>query len=124
MYRFNNDYSECAHPRILKALMSKSEEQFSGYGADEITEQAKKLIREKCKNEEIDIHFISGGTLTNLTFISHALKPYEAVIAASTGHINVHETGAIEATGHKVIDIETIDGKLTPELIQPVFCCL
>jgi len=120
MYRFNNDYSECAHPRILKALLATSEAQYTGYGADEITEQAKKRIREKCRNDNVDIHFISGCTLTNLTFISHALKPYEAVIAASTGHINVHETGAIEATGHKVIDVETNDGKLTPELIQPI----
>ena len=71
MYRFNNDYSECAHPRILKALLSGSEEQYSGYGADEITEEAKRLIKEKLKNQEVDIHFLSGGTLTNLTFISH-----------------------------------------------------
>lgn len=68
----------------------------------------------------MDIHFIAGGTLTNLTFISHILRPYEAVLSADTGHINTHETGAIESTGHKVFSIPADDGKLTPDLIRPV----
>lgn len=120
MYSFNNDYSECIHPQILEAIVERNNSQNAGYGMDEITENAKKLIRKKLNREDVDIHFLPGGTLTNLTFISHALQSYEAVIAASTGHINVHETGAIEATGHKVIDLVSSDGKLRPDMIQPV----
>ena len=120
MYSFNNDYSECVHPKILDAIVSMNGEQNLGYGVDEQSENTRQIIRQKLKKEDAQIHFLPGGTITNLTFISHALRTYEAVIAASTGHINVHETGAIEATGHKVIAIKTTDGKLTPELIIPV----
>ena len=80
----------------------------------------RKEIQEALENYGVDIHFITGGTLTNLTFLSHALRPYEAVISADTGHINTHETGAIEASGHKVLSIPCTDGKLTADLIRPV----
>lgn len=118
MYSFNNDYSECAHPNILKAIADLGFEQNTGYGLDKHCENTREILKKEIKKEEVDIHFLPGGTITNATMISHALKPFEAVIAASTGHINVHETGAIEATGHKVIDMPCADGKLTVKEIQ------
>lgn len=120
MYSFKNDYSEGAHPRILNALLESNLEQTDGYGDDTYTLRAAELLKEKIKCHNIDIHFFSGGTQTNLTSISAFLKPHEAAIAANTGHIFVHETGAIEATGHKVISIEVSDGKLTPINIKSV----
>jgi threonine aldolase len=120
MYSFKNDYSESAHPNILKAMIDAGLEQNDGYGIDSHCENAKALIRKAIQCESADIHFLPGGTITNSTFISYALKPYQAVISADVGHINIHETGAVEASGHKILDIVTPDGKLTPELIQPV----
>lgn len=114
MYSFRNDYSEGAHPRILNALMESNLIQTEGYGDDLYTGKAIDLLKQKIKCSHIDIHFLAGGTLTNLTAISAFLRPHEAVIAANTGHILVHEAGAIEATGHKVISIEVNDGKLNP----------
>ena len=114
MYSFRNDYSEGAHPRILNALVESNFEQVDGYGEDPYTTRAVELLKHKIKCDNIDIHFFSGGTQTNLTSISAFLRPHEAAIAANTGHILVHETGAIEATGHKVISIEVSDGKLSP----------
>lgn len=118
MYRFVNDYSEGAHPRILEMMLKSNLEQNTGYGEDIHTENAKKYIKRHLKNDAVDIHFIPGGTQTNLLVISSFLRPYQAVIAADTGHVNVHETGAIEATGHKVITCQGADGKLTTALIQ------
>lgn len=118
MYSFKNDYSEGAHPRILNALVESNYEQVDGYGLDIYTLKAIELIKEKIGINNIDVHLFSGGTQTNLTAISAFLRPHEAAIAAITGHILVHETGAIEATGHKVISIETEDGKLTPSHIK------
>jgi threonine aldolase len=118
MYSFKNDYSEGAHPRILSALMESNMEQLEGYGEDKYTEKAVELLKEKMRREDVDIHLFPGGTQTNLTAISAFLRPHEAAIAANTGHILVHETGAIEATGHKVISIEVNDGKLNCELIK------
>lgn len=120
MYSFQNDYSEGAHPNILRALETINYHQNNSYGLDEHSHAARELIQEALEDYSVDIHFIAGGTLTNLTFISHVLRPYEAVISASTGHINTHETGAIEATGHKVFALPSPDGKLTPESIRPV----
>lgn len=120
MYSFQNDYSEGAHPNILRALETINYHQNNSYGLDEHSDTARDLIQEALEDYSVDIHFIAGGTLTNLTFISHILKPYEAVISAETGHINTHETGAVEATGHKVYPVNTVDGKLTPDLIRPV----
>ncbi|MGG7078591.1 threonine aldolase family protein [Clostridium sardiniense] len=120
MYSFKNDYSEGAHPRILTALIEGNMEQVEGYGEDPYTKQAIELLKQKIGREDIDIHLFPGGTQTNLTAISAFLRPHEAAIAANTGHILVHETGAIEATGHKVISIEVEDGKLCPKHINPI----
>lgn len=118
MYSFKNDYSEGAHARILSALVETNLEQVEGYGQDCYTLQAAELLKQKINRADIDIHFFSGGTQTNLTAISAFLRPHEAIIAANTGHILVHETGAIEATGHKIISVEVQDGKLTPDHIK------
>lgn len=117
MISFTNDYSEGAHPRIYEVLMKSSLEQNTGYGQDVHSDRAKEYIRKQLHREDVDIHFISGGTQTNLLVISSFLRSFQCVIAAETAHINVHETGAIEATGHKVVTKVTADGKLTPELI-------
>lgn len=117
-YSFRNDYSELCHPAILESLKNASEEQLTGYGLDQYSSKAAELIKEKLQCEKCDIHFVAGGTQANLTVISHILRPYEAVLSATTGHINVHETGAIEGTGHKVFAVPTNDGKLTPKDIE------
>lgn len=123
MYSFNNDYSEGAHPRILEAMAANNMKQAPGYGLDAHTEHARVLIRQAIGRDDTDIHLIAGGTQTNLITISTALRPWQAVICADTGHINVHETGAIEATGHKVLGIPTTDGKLNISGIQQVLDC-
>lgn len=120
MIHFRNDYSDIAHPSILKRLMDLHHETHLGYGMDDHVERAKKLIKEAV-GKEVLIHLMVGGTSANKTVIAHLLKPYEAVISAQTGHIEVHETGAIEATGHKIISVPTKDGKLTPSMIQDVY---
>lgn len=120
MYSFKNDYSEGMHPRILNALAASNLEQTEGYGEDRYSQKAAELLKEKIGRTDIDIHFLTGGTQTNLTAISAFLRPHEAVIAAKTGHIFTHETGAIEATGHKVISVEVSDGKLKAEHIKAV----
>ena len=118
MYSFMNDYSEGAHPLILELLMNSNLEQNTGYGEDKHSEKAKIYIKKLIQKENVDIHFIAGGTQTNLMVISAFLRPHQCVIAADTGHISVHEAGAIEATGHKVVEMPCVDGKLTPALIQ------
>ncbi|MDO4315449.1 MAG: beta-eliminating lyase-related protein, partial [Oscillospiraceae bacterium] len=118
MYSFRNDYSEGAHPRVLQALTDTNPEQTVGYGMDPRCRAAAGLIRRLCNAPDADVHFTVGGTQTNLLVIASLLRPYEAVIAAHTGHVNVHETGAIEATGHKVCTACAPDGKLTPALVE------
>ncbi|WP_238900603.1 low specificity L-threonine aldolase [Clostridium sp. YIM B02500] len=120
MYSFKNDYSEGAHSRILNALVETNLEQTDGYGTDQYTERSVNLMKKKIDREDVDIHLLVGGTQVNLTAISAFLRPHQATIGADTSHINCHETGAIEATGHKVITMRTNDGKLTPDLIQNV----
>ena len=112
-YKFLNDYSEGGHPRILENLLRSNLSQQAGYGNDELSQRAAAKIRKACKQEDAGVHFVAGGTLANLLVISAFLKPYESVISAETGHINTHEAGAIEATGHKIEYIKTQDGKLT-----------
>lgn len=119
-YSFKNDYSEGAHPNILNKLVESNFEQTEGYGEDSYSIQAKSLMLELMGSKAPEIHFVSGGTQANLIIISSLLRPHEAVISASTGHINVHEAGAIEATGHKVCTAITKDGKLTPGHIKKV----
>lgn len=118
MYSFKNDYSEGAHPQILQALLDSNMEQVEAYGQDYYTLQAIEGLKQRINRQDIDIHFLSGGTQTNLTALSAFLRPHEGVIAASTGHILVHETGAIEATGHKIYSIEVQDGKLNTAHIK------
>ncbi len=113
MVRFDTDYVEGAHPRILDRLIETNMEQTHGYGVDEHCERAKELIRRACApDDDVDVFFLVGGTQTNATVIDSVLRSNQGVIAASTGHINVHETGAVEATGHKVLAIPSADGKL------------
>lgn len=120
MYSFNNDYSEGAHPRILNALIETNLKQEIGYGEDRYSLKAIELLKQRIGRTDVDIHLLTGGTQTNLIAISAFLRPHEAAIAASTGHIFTHETGSIEATGHKVLSTETADGKLTPAHIQAI----
>jgi threonine aldolase len=120
MYSFKNDYSEGAHPKILNALIESNLEQEDGYGGDRFTQQAIERIKENLGHPNVDIHLLTGGTQTNLTALSAFLRPHEAAIAASTGHILTHETGAIEATGHKILGVVTQDGKLKRSHIKEV----
>ncbi len=118
MYSFVNDYSEGAHPKVLKKLQETNLLQLNGYGEDVYCRDAAQLIKEATGNKNAAVHFIPGGTQTNLIAVSAFLRPHEAVISAQTGHVEVHETGAIEATGHKIITVDTPDGKLDAKLIQ------
>ncbi|GFH90148.1 low specificity L-threonine aldolase [Lachnospiraceae bacterium] len=119
--RFNCDYSEGAHEKVLEKLVVTNMEQTEGYGTDDYSRQAKELIRRLCGGTDGDVHFLVGGTQTNLTVISAALRPYQGVIAAHTGHINVHETGAIEACGHKVLALPSKDGKITAAQVEECY---
>jgi threonine aldolase len=121
MIRFECDYNEGAHERILQRLMETNMEQTSGYGTDDHCERARMLIRDVCGNEEADVHFLVGGTQTNTTVIASILRPHQGVIAAVSGHIAVHETGAIEATGHKVLTVPSVDGKITAAQVKAVY---
>lgn len=120
MYHFKNDYAEGAHPDILQQLIATNLQQQTGYGEDEYSLAAKNIIREKIKKPEAPVYFVTGGTQTNLLVIAALLKLHEAVISAQSGHIFVHETGAIEALGHRVITVATDDGKLTVAGIDKV----
>ena len=118
MIFFNNDYSEGCHPSILEKLAATNFTQTPGYGTDDHCKEAAALIKKLCGTDQLYVHFLVGGTQTNLTVIAAALRPYQAVISAVSGHINVHETGAIEATGHKVIALESDDGKITAAQVE------
>ena len=120
MYSFKNDYSEGAHPRILEALSHSNFEQEEGYGEDSHSQQAAERIKSLLEQNDAAVHFFCGGTQTNLTALSAFLRPHEAVIAPCTGHILVHETGAIEATGHKILAVESSDGKIGAAQIEAV----
>lgn len=120
MIQFQCDYNEGAHPLILEKLMETNMQQTVGYGADEYCASARKLIKKICEAPNADVHFLVGGTQTNATVISSILKPYQCVICADTGHINVHETGAIEHTGHKVFALPNKDGLITAKQIEAV----
>lgn len=120
MYNFKNDYAEGAHPAILHKLMETNLVQQSGYGEDDYSLRAKEAIRQKLDHPHAGIYFVSGGTQANLLVISSLLRMHEAVISAKTGHIFSHETGAIEAMGHRVIVADTEDGKLRPTDIHTI----
>lgn len=121
MIRFNCDYLEGAHPRIIEKLTETNFVQTPGYGEDEYCELAREIIRKKCGAPDAYVQFLVGGTQTNTTVIASVLKPYQGVLSANTGHINVHETGAIEATGHKVLALPSEDGKVTAAQVQEAY---
>lgn len=118
MIKFDCDYLEGTHPKILEALVKTNMEQTVGYGMDDYCSKAKQLIKEACDAPEADVHLLVGGTQTNALVISSALRPYQGVVAVESGHINVHEAGAIEATGHKVLALPTEDGKMRADVLE------
>ncbi len=118
MYNFKNDYSEGAHELVLKAIADINMEGNVGYGSDPYCEQAAEMIRSMCETPDAAVHFFIGGTSANFTAIAAFLRPHEAVIAADTGHINVHEGGAVEGVGHKVLPCTSSDGKVRPEDVE------
>ena len=118
MIRFDSDYTEGCHPRVLDALVRTNMEQTPGYGLDGHCERARALIRSACAAPEADVHFLVGGTQTNATVIAAALRPWQGVLSPDTGHINCHETGAIEAGGHKVLTLPHDNGKITAEQLR------
>lgn len=113
MIRFNNDYNHGAHPAILEALTKTNTESYGGYGIDSWCETASDEIKKYLNCPQAAVHFLIGGTQVNFTGITAALRPYQSVLCADSGHINVHETGAVENTGHKVETIPGTDGKIT-----------
>ena len=119
MLYFNCDYTEGAHPRVLEKMLETNLEQTVGYGEDPYCEAARELIRRECQRQDVDVQFLVGGTQTNFTVIRAALRPYQGVLSPATGHINGHETGAVEATGHKVLALPTgPEGKLTAAQVE------
>lgn len=118
MQLFHNDYNVMCHPMISARMAESAKDQVPGYGVDPYCESAAAKIKTLCKNENLSVHFLVGGTQTNLTVIAASLRPYQGVIGAVSAHINVHETGAIEATGHKVIGLPSDDGKITAQQVE------
>ena len=120
-YLFRNDYSFGAHPKVLAALAETNLEGNAGYGDDPYCGRAQDLIRDLCQCPQAKVEFLIGGTQTNFTAIAAFLRPWEGVVAAESSHINGHESGAVEATGHKILPLPTgPDGKLTPEQMLPL----
>ena len=117
---FMNDYGEGAHPLIMQRLMETNLEHTCGYGMDDYSLRAQKMLIEKVGQPQAQVHMMAGGTSANMIAISAFLRPYEAVIAAESGHINVHETGAVEGSGHKVLVAKSKDGKVLPEGVREV----
>lgn len=121
MFQFRNDYGIGAHPEVLAAVAAVNSETVVGYGADDHCAKCADLIRDLCRSPGADVQFVIGGTQANFTAIAAFLRPWEGVICAATGHINGHEGGAVEATGHKLFQVPAgPDGKLTPAMLQPV----
>ena len=118
MIRFECDYTTGAHPKILEALVNTNTEPCPGYGVDIHCERARAMLRELCRAPEAGVHFLVGGTQANATVIAAALRPHQGVLCAETGHIYVHETGAVEATGHKVLALPAENGKITARQID------
>ena len=118
MIYFNNDYSEGCHEKVLQALNATNMEQTMGYGEDAYCAAAAEKIRAKCGRKDIAVHFLVGGTQANLTVIDAALRPHQGALGADTAHIHVHETGAVEATGHKVLWVPHHQGKITAQQVR------
>ena len=121
MIYLNCDYNEGAHPSVMDALLMTNMEQTIGYGEDEYCEEARGIIKKLCKNNKLYVQFLVGGTQANKTIIDAALRPHQGVLSADTGHINVHETGAIEACGHKVLALPSKDGKINASQIEEAY---
>lgn len=120
MIYFHNDYSEGCHPKLLERLIATNDIQTPGYGEDVYCAQAATMIRKLCGRDDLAVHFLVGGTQANLTVIAAALRPHQAALGPVSAHINVHETGAVEATGHKVLGVPSTDGKITAEQVRSV----
>ena len=118
MIYFNNDYAEGCHENVLQALIRTNMEQTPGYSEDKYCAAAAAKIRKLCGREDVAVHFLVGGTQTNLTVIDAALRPHQGALCADSGHINVHETGAVEATGHKVLPMPSVDGKINADQVK------
>ena len=118
MIRFECDYGEGAHPKIMELLEKTNLEQTPGYGLDPWCEKARKLILEACDAPDGEVQFVVGGTQANQMVIASVLRPYEGAVSATTGHINVHETGAVEATGHKILALPEKNGKISAEQVE------
>ncbi len=118
MLLFHNDYNEACHSAVMEHMLKNQHLQMDGYGMDECCRSAADKIRKLCKNDDLSVHFLVGGTQTNLTVIDAALRPHQAAVGPVSAHINVHETGAVEATGHKVIGLPSDDGKITAQQIE------
>lgn len=121
MIRFDCDYLEGACPEILKKIEETNMEQTPGYGMDDYCDLAREKIRNMCKSPDAEVQFLVGGTQTNMIVIGSILKSYQGVISLSDGHINIHETGAVESTGHKVLAVDSSDGKLTGEQVRKIY---
>lgn len=121
MLFFECDYTEGACPEIMNRLVETNYMQTPGYGEDVICDSARAKIRKACNAEHADVHFLVGGTQANFTVIASILRPYQGVVCAETGHINVHETGAVEATGHKVLALPSTTGKITAEQVKAYY---
>lgn len=118
MVFLKNDYCGICHEKILENIQRYKQEKFVGYGLDKVTKKVEEKIKNLINNPDAKVYFTTGGTSTNKIVISHLLRPYEAVITCDSGHINVHETGAIEASGHKVLVVPNEDGKITAKSIR------
>ena len=118
MFYFNNDYSEGCHEKVLEALIATNMVQTLGYGEDAYCAAAAEKIKKICGREDVAVHFLVGGTQTNLTVIDAALRSHQGALCAVSGHIHVHETGAVEATGHKVLALPSEDGKITAQQVE------
>lgn len=121
MILFQCDYNEGAHPKILEKLVETNMEQTSGYGEDVHCQAAAEKIRKACKDDTLAVHFLVGGTQTNMTVIDAALRSHQGALCAQTGHINVHETGAVESCGHKVLGLPSEDGKITATQVEEAY---
>ena len=118
MIYFHNDYSEGCHPKVLEKLIATNMEQTTGYGEDAYCAAAAEKIRALCERQDLAVHFLVGGTQANLTVITAALRPHQAALGPVSAHINVHETGAVEATGHKVLGVPSADGKISAQQVR------
>lgn len=118
MIFFRSDYGQGAHPKVMEALLRTNLEYTDGYGMDPHCENAAEMVKKLIGRDDCNVHLMVGGTPCNVTLIAATLRPYEAVVAVKSGHVYQHETGAVEATGHRVITVDGVDGKLTPELID------